>query len=947
MLPRFKGLAVLTFTVLALYVVFWREETPFQSGQHAVDVLKGTFGDVDVELSHDAPQTHDAPPVSVETKLPESGYLKDLELEPKPTPTPTPTKSVHGPYFSELPAEDEEDTAPAEWEEHAAENTEFGQEPSTDESAERPAVAEPENDYGRTGLQVQFDKEYAALGLNENAGAIYGATLNSLVDTGAHEGFAAAALKSTDSPVPYSDTPPYSYNPYPDYNSKAWHIGNQGTFVACNGHKTVVKDLLVFSGHSKGVEPQMGSYIPLDIDSNLCFERETRLGPYRLKGDAPDPAATSNAQEARDVATVDWGKLQQICYKRNSNRFIKSKAQTPIPAISGALNSTDRFNRTNRKGRSSAMARRLDTILKRYLHSRQEAEEGMPDTELGEGDSKAEYLKEDISDFKTDQFDDVSQFSGFGEGEPKKEGSQLDESEASGPGGEDSGNEESLYDVDQFSGLAENQPKKEASPEDFNGFSALDDGKPSKGDSQVSGLGVEKDTQELGKDNPKFPGLAEDTPKTQGLSEDEAKSQGLHGMPPAATATPAPRTAVVIRTYSHLNFTENDRQNIRAMVSELSLRSGGEYEIFLLVEFKDETLPIYSDKILYQEALDKSVPKEFQSMSVLWTGAKMREVYPLIPREVNNVHQSHWLSVQWFAQEHPEFDFYWNWEFDTRYTGHYYSLLEKLASFAKVQPRKGLWERNERYYIPSHHGRYSKFIKDVEAIVGDDTVWGAPVTVNVTAGGPQPPVADPKADKYTWGVGEAADYISLSPMFNPVNTSWPGRNDVWGYDGAVATPRRASIGTQSRCSKKLLDTMHAENKKGDHVSSEMTPQTVSLLHGFKAVYAPIPMFFDRSWDGASLQRYFNPGPKGVSGSVEESPFSWGREGRFQGSTWYYRATPPQKLYNNWLGWEDTGVGGAKWEKTHGRTCLPPMLLHPIKNVVEPPLGFSSKSDLPY
>ena len=38
---------------------------------------------------------------------------------------------------------------------------------------------------------------------------------------------------------------------------------------------------------------------------------------------------------------------------------------------------------------------------------------------------------------------------------------------------------------------------------------------------------------------------------------------------------------------------------------------------------------------------------------------------------------------------------------------------------------------------------------------------------------------------------------------------------------------------------------------------------------------------------------------------------------------------------------------AKWEKSHGRMCLPAMLLQPIKNVVEPEAGFSSKSDLPY
>lgn len=199
----------------------------------------------------------------------------------------------------------------------------------------------------------------------------------------------------------------------------------------------------------------------------------------------------------------------------------------------------------------------------------------------------------------------------------------------------------------------------------------------------------------------------------------------------------------------------------------------------------------------------------------------------------------------------------------------------------------------------------------VEKETENNTVWGAPQVVNVNYIGAPPPVNDPKDDKYTWGVGEDADYITLSPIFNPVNTTWPGKNDVWGYDVPENTPRRATIGTQSRCSKKSLDTMHAENKKGNHVGSEMTPQTVSLLHGLKAVYAPIPIYFDRSWSGESLQRYFNPGSEGHSGSSEESPFSRGREGRFQGNTWHYRAIPPQTLYNNCFGLEDGGFGGPE------------------------------------
>lgn len=391
----------------------------------------------------------------------------------------------------------------------------------------------------------------------------------------------------------------------------------------------------------------------------------------------------------------------------------------------------------------------------------------------------------------------------------------------------------------------------------------------------------------------------------ESTGQETAEAQGY----PRLTALPQQRTAVLVRTHSDQLFTENDKQNIRALVTELGLRSGGEYEVFLVVQIKNETLKFDKNAEDKQKALE-NIPQEFQSMTVLWSDAQMRQLYQFVPEKVNNVHQSQWLSVQAFSQIYSKFDFYWNWEFDSRYTGHYYNLLDKISTFAKNQPRKGLWERNERFFVEEIHFRWPAFQKTVEKVSGLSTVWG-PVTIpNLEPVGPARPDYLPERDTYEWGVGEDADYISLAPMFNPLNTTWVGKNDVWGYDGPH-TPRRATIGTQARCSKKLLDAMHYENMRGNHVSSEMTPSTVALLHGLKAVYAPIPVYFDRAWQGKDLDRFFNPGPQGVSGSHEESPFGWGKEGRFKGSTWYYRADPPQRLYNNWLGWEDTGIGGAE------------------------------------
>lgn len=411
------------------------------------------------------------------------------------------------------------------------------------------------------------------------------------------------------------------------------------------------------------------------------------------------------------------------------------------------------------------------------------------------------------------------------------------------------------------------------------------------------------------------------------------------------------RTAVLLRTYTGKSYSDNDQQVIRSLITELSLRTGGQYQVFLFVHVKDSAYAIWDDEGTYQFVLEKNVPPEFRDIAVLWNDEATQTMYPKIDPKKATVHVSQWLSVQKFAQEFPEFEYIWNWEIDARVTGHHYDFVEKLATFAKRQPRRGLWERNERYYIPSIHGDYdTKFRKEVEHVSGKDTVWGPPKLPFVNPVGPKPPVAKPEDDNYKWGVGEEADLITVAPIFNPINSSWISGNELWGFnDSAHATtdlPRRATIVTHSRVSKRLLDIMHVENLRGNHISSEMVTQTTALLHGLKAVYAPMPVFFDRPWKGKDLAKWFNGGLKGESGGIG-SAMGWGREARYRGSTWYYRANPPQRMYLNFMGWEDTNVGGKLWEDDHGRPCLPPMLLHPVKDIEPTEPGYKSESNLPY
>jgi hypothetical protein len=404
----------------------------------------------------------------------------------------------------------------------------------------------------------------------------------------------------------------------------------------------------------------------------------------------------------------------------------------------------------------------------------------------------------------------------------------------------------------------------------------------------------------------------------------------------AAGYKPETRTALLLRSYTGKTYTENDKQVIRALVSELNLKTGGEYEVFLLVHVKNHELRIFDDPETYQAVLQDNIPPEFHAMTVLWNDEVVWNIYTEMKDDnERSVHSAQWLSVQKFSHDHPQFDYIWNWEMDFRFTGQHYDLLDNLAKFAKKQPRKGLWERNERWYIPEFHGDYdTTFRKNIEEKYGNDTVWGPIERPFIHPVGPKPPAPSPDEDNYVWGNDEEADVITVGPIFNPVNSNWIMQKNVWGYTDETHhswdLPRRTTIVTQSRISKRLLDIMHVENMRGNHVASEMTPQTVALLHGFKAVFAPHPVFMDRDWNGEFVNRWFNPGEKGESGG-RGSPMGWGRERRYQGNTWYYRAEPPNRLYNNWMGWVDTGIGGKRWEQKHGRPCLPSVMLHPIKN----------------
>lgn len=460
---------------------------------------------------------------------------------------------------------------------------------------------------------------------------------------------------------------------------------------------------------------------------------------------------------------------------------------------------------------------------------------------------------------------------------------------------------------------------------------------------------------------------------------------------PVSSVEKKSRTAVVIRCFDEYLFREDDIATIRSMITELALASGGRYDVHLLIQVRNDAAhPIWADHEAYEKRIRDTIPEEFRGLVTLWTETQMLSLYqgiydlytrgPDLP--VHGVYRGLSMAMQYFAYNHPEYDYFWQWEMDVRYTGHYYDFFTKLENWAKAQPRKGLWERNARFYFPDIHGTWDDFsqmarIQNEMGTVGADNVWKNAPGINdspdkakekKTIWGPQrsadnndwfepgndpiPPVGGPEKDRYTWGVGEEADLITLNPLFDPDSTTWLLKDDITGFNRtAGSVPRRASIITASRLSRRLLMTMHKMTAyKKQFAFPEMWQATVALQHGYKAVYAPHPLYVDRNWPVDFMAQKYNGGRDGSSGGARTSIFG-DAEHNMQGLSWFYNSGFAPNLYKRWLGLKVNNDGGEDFEKTEdrsrtgggvgnmpggeGRMCLPPMLLHPVKEVELP------------
>ncbi|KAH1853396.1 hypothetical protein KXV70_006194 [Aspergillus fumigatus] len=413
-----------------------------------------------------------------------------------------------------------------------------------------------------------------------------------------------------------------------------------------------------------------------------------------------------------------------------------------------------------------------------------------------------------------------------------------------------------------------------------------------------------------------------------------------------------PRSAVILRAWHDMPWTENMKHYVRSLVMELSLHTGSEYQVFILTHVKDNNIPIYAvngdDNA--QRLKEKYMPKEFHDMTILFNDHTLESWYPAI--EEHRPQYQHLQPLQIFSQVFSDFDYYWQLEMDSRISGHSYHFFEKAADFARNQPRKYLWERNAYFYIPGAHGTWEEFMKMVESSMKDkESIWGpTPPDSKLTPIGPRPPVAHPRDDHYEWGVGEEADLMLFLPIFDPIDTKWTYPTMIWNL--SERDPRRAAPITMGRYSKTLMDAIHsAQVGQGIGLASEMTAPSFALWHGLKAVQVPHPIYSDGKWTPKELNRIVNKGSPEKMNGGPDSIWNWNHEYDhilFR-TSYMFTTQTAEDLYRRWLGYVvdphqytdgsyHQDPQGRNWfdngdlrEDLYGRLCLPNMFLHTIKN----------------
>ena len=293
--------------------------------------------------------------------------------------------------------------------------------------------------------------------------------------------------------------------------------------------------------------------------------------------------------------------------------------------------------------------------------------------------------------------------------------------------------------------------------------------------------------------------------------------------------------------------------------------------------------------------------------------------------------------LQLFAHFYDGFDHYWQFEMDSRFTGHVGHLLDALSLFAKEQPRKQARERLSYAYMPRIHGTYAEFSAAVNRSLKGGGFWGPQRIKDVVLPmGPAPPTAQAEDEDFSWGVGEDADLIVLKQCATVSRMQdWVYRDWVGGFRDGADVPRTACPPAQARASWNLLNAIHkSQALDAVWVPSEATLPSWALWHGLKMIQAPQPYYQDPQYDIREMNDFWNGGPIGTfDDGMAFGPgmYNWAGHGDIVTSTtWAWSSEFPSKIMDSWLDDDVDAVLPHVMRTYDGHVMAPNLAVHPRK-----------------
>ena len=315
------------------------------------------------------------------------------------------------------------------------------------------------------------------------------------------------------------------------------------------------------------------------------------------------------------------------------------------------------------------------------------------------------------------------------------------------------------------------------------------------------------------------------------------------------------RTGVVVHLNARPNWPVDTQQFLRSLILELSLHTGGEYEIILLVRSPHPDNTLFSNDNLYNTELRRSTPPEFRNITMLYNAALTSAWYPgtELSHPPDQESQAELQTLALLSLLRPDLEHIYHISHQVRYTSNFYPLLESLTSFAASQPRQGLQERNSHLYFPSLHHRYSTFVSLHTNVTSlPDPPSPCP---GITPIGPDPP--NTPADYPSYGITEPADLITLSPILSPSSLLTPSATpqipalrpfnttSIHGVSISTALLLTTTSSALTSYSKRLLRAIHhTQLTTNASMPGPMLGPSIARVHGLKAVVAPMPNWLD-------------------------------------------------------------------------------------------------------